>query len=130
MGAIHSGKCGERFPQLSPTQKAGFGGIWGVGRLAATTCCCFGRGGARERKGGWGRRGRHGPGYWSCRASPHSLSRQCMWRDSEGHVIAVVVQHWLEPPAWPHCRAARASVAPVVLARQAYSVVPLCVPAQ
>jgi hypothetical protein len=27
IGAIPSGKCGECFPQLSPTQKAGFGGI-------------------------------------------------------------------------------------------------------
>ena len=33
-------------------------------------------------------------------------------------------------PAWPHCRAARASVAPVVLARQSYSVAPLCAQAQ
>jgi len=111
MGAIPSGKGGERFPQLSPTQKAGFGGIWGVGRPAATTCCCSGRGGVRERKGGWGRRGRRAqdiglvaPGRLArhcCRASacgttvrattspatsvatlsPGHLSRQWCWRD-------------------------------------------------
>ena len=106
MGAIPSGKCGERFPQLSPTQKAGFGGIWGVGRPAATTCCCSGRGGVRERKGGWGRRGRRGP--WIM-----ALSRQSERRDREGHVITGL-----------------ASVAPVVLARQAHSVAPLCVQTQ
>ena len=75
MGAIHSGKGGERFPQLSPTQKTGFGGIWGVGRPAATTCCSSGRGGVRERKGGWGRRGRRGPCILA-------LSRHPEWRDS------------------------------------------------
>ena len=32
MGAIPSRKGGERFPQLSPPQKAGFGGIRGGGR--------------------------------------------------------------------------------------------------
>ena len=80
----------------------------------------------KEREGGG--EGAGGPGLWPCRASPHGttgLSRQCMWRDREGHVIAVAAQRWLRPPAWPHCRAARASVAPVVLARQAYSVAPL-----
>ena len=91
MGAISSGKGGERFPQLSRPQKAGFGGIWGVGRAAATTCYCSGRGGVRERKGGWGRRGRRGP--WIM-----ALSRQPAWRDREGHVITGL-----------------ASVAPVVL---------------
>jgi len=74
MGAIPSGKGGERFPQLSPTQKAGFGGIWAVGLPAARTCYCSGRGGVRERKGGWGRRGRRGP-------RTLALSRQPAWRD-------------------------------------------------
>ena len=61
----------------------------------------------KEREGGG--EGAGGPGHWPCRASPHGatgLSRQCMWRDREGHVIAVAAQHWLGPPAWPHCRAA------------------------
>ena len=77
MGAIPSGKCGERFPHPK-------GRIWrdpGVGRPAAMTCCCSGQGGVRERKGGWGRRGRRGP--WIL-----ALSRQPAWRDREGHIIA------------------------------------------
>ena len=72
MGAIPSGKGGERFPQLPP--KGRIWGIWGVGRPAATTYCCSGRGGVRERKGGWGRRGRRGPRILA-------LSRQPAWRD-------------------------------------------------
>ena len=101
------GEGWERFPPLFPLQNAGFGGSGGW-RPAAAPWTHSGRGGVRERKGGWGRRGRHGPGYWPRRASPHGatgLSRQCMWRDSEGHVIAVAAQRWLGPPAWPHCRA-------------------------
>ena len=44
----------------------------------------------KEREGGG-----EGAGvlvHWPYRASPHGatgLSRQCMWRDSEGHVITV-----------------------------------------
>jgi len=82
MGAIPSGKGGERFPQLQTNQKAGLRGIWGVGRPAATTYCCSGRGGVRERKGGWGRRGRRGPRILA-------LSRQPAWRDR--HVAPVHV---------------------------------------
>ena len=122
MGAIPSGKGGERFPQLPPP-KAGFGGIWGVGRPAATTCCCSGRGGVREKKEGGGEEAGAGPGHWPCRASPHGatgLSRQCMWRDREGHVAASVAT----------LSGRRASVAPVVLARQSYSVAPLFAEAQ
>ena len=85
MGAIPSGKGGERFPQLSPTQKAGFRGILGVGRPAATTYCCSGRGGVRERKGGWGRRGRRGPRILA-------LSRQPTWRDRLVAPVHVVRQ--------------------------------------
>ena len=60
----------------------------------------------KEREGGG--EGAGGPGHWPCRASPHGatgLSRQCMWRDREGHVIAVAALRWLGPPASPHCRA-------------------------
>ena len=61
------------FPPTPPPKRPDLGGS-GVGRPAATTCCCSGRGGVRERKGGWGRRGRRGP-------RTLALSRQPAWRD-------------------------------------------------
>ena len=73
MGAIPSGKGGERFPQLPPP-KAGFGGVWGAA-AGGDPWTSSGRGGVRERKGGWGRRGRRGPRRLA-------LSRQPAWRDN------------------------------------------------
>ena len=123
MGAIPSGKGGECFPQLSPTQKAGFGGIRGVGRPAATTCCCSGQGGVRERKGGWGRRGR-------CKARILALSCQPAWRDKLVAPHAAARQRGPRQSQRGHPVGRRASVAPVVLARQYYPTVPLCGQAQ
>ena len=53
MGAIPSGKGGERFPKLFPTQKAGFGGILGGGGRWRRPGYSSGRGGGgKEREGG------------------------------------------------------------------------------
>ena len=72
IGAIPSGKGGERFPQLFSPQKAGFGGMGGAA-AGGDPWTSSGRGGVRERKGGWGRRG------WRPRTL--ALSRQPAWRD-------------------------------------------------
>ena len=100
MGAIPSEKGGERFPQLfSPRpQKAGFGGFEGGAAAGGNPWTSSARGGVRERKGGWGRGGRRG-------LRTLALSRQCMWRDREGRVIAVAALRWLGPPVWPLCGA-------------------------
>ena len=68
------------FPPTFPPPKVRIWRDLGVGRPAATTCCCSGRGGVRERKGGWGRRGRRGPRILA-------LSRQPAWR---GRLVAPV----------------------------------------
>ena len=54
MGAIPSGKGGERFPQLPP--KAGFGGILGEAAAGGDPWTSSGQGGVREGKEGGGRR--------------------------------------------------------------------------
>ena len=108
MGAIPSGKGGERFPPLFPLQNAGFGGDLGGRWPAASPWTRSARGGLREGKRGWGRRGRRGPRHWPSRASPPgatTLSRQCIWRDREVHVSADAAQRGLGPPACPPCRA-------------------------
>ena len=65
------GKGWEMFPP-TPPQNAGFGGD--LGGPAATRWRRAAQGGVRERKGGWGRRGRRGP-------MTLALSRQPAWRD-------------------------------------------------
>jgi len=91
MGAIPSGKGGERFPPLPPPQTPDLGGIWEGRRPAATPGrAVVGVERGKEMEGGG--EGAGGPGHWPCRASPHGatdLSRQGMWRDREGHVIAI-----------------------------------------
>ena len=65
-----------------------------------------------EEEGKKGRVGEKGPARTQniglvapARMARQGLSRQCMWRDREGHVIADAAQRWLGPPAWPPCRA-------------------------
>ena len=84
MGAIPSEKGGERFPHSPPKCR-----IWGEGgRPAATPWRRSDRGGVRERKRGWGRRGRRGP-------RTLALSRQPVWRDN-----ACGVTGWPRQDKW------------------------------
>ena len=73
MGAIPSGKGGECFPQLPP-QRPDLGASGGGGGRRRPLDESSGRGGVRERKGGWGRGGRRRP-------RTLVLSRQPAWRD-------------------------------------------------
>ena len=75
MGAIPSGKGGERFPPLFPSKTPDLGGIWGGRWPAASPWTRSARGGLREGKRGWGRRGRRGP-------RTLALSRQPAWRNN------------------------------------------------
>ena len=99
---------GNDSPHFFPSKNPNLGGIFGGGGHRRRPGCSSGRGGGGKEREGGGEGAGAGPGHWPCRASPHGatgLSRQCMWSDRVGHVIADAAQHWLGPPAWPPCRA-------------------------
>ena len=75
-------------PPMPDLGVAGSGSLLGGARVGLS----------EGRKGGWGRRGWHGP-------RTLALSRQCMWRYRLGHVSIALVHHWLGTPAWRPCRA-------------------------
>jgi len=96
MGAIHSEKGGERFPQLPPQRPdlEGSGG-WGGRRRPLDALWS-----------GWseGRKGRMGEKR-PARAQDIGLVAPARLAQQGGHVIADAAQRWLGLPAWPPYRA-------------------------